>query len=70
VHAGSWRLDPNQVKSAILNLEKANGEEIEIIPVREEEGISVIAFALKECVAQWGTNTQEVAIDSTCKWVP
>jgi hypothetical protein len=63
----SWRLDDNQVESARAVLAAENGAAIKIILIEPEDGISVIAFAMKEAVDAYGTQVAEVAMDSTCK---
>jgi hypothetical protein len=64
---GNWRLDDDQVKSALKNLEALEGEAIETIPIQPEDGITAIAFAFKSILDDYGTNMEEVAMDSTCK---
>jgi hypothetical protein len=44
-----------------------HGVTVEIIPIEPEDGISVMAFAMKEAVDVYGTRVAEVAMDSTCK---
>ena len=61
-----WKLDNDQVKSAVLVLEAEAGTTVERIPIVEESGISTIAFAFKEVVDAYGDRTEEVAMDSTC----
>ncbi|KAJ7840580.1 hypothetical protein B0H13DRAFT_1649644 [Mycena leptocephala] len=67
LNEGAWRLDDDQVKSAQMILEKLEGTDVEIIPIRAEPGIHAIAFALKEVVDGWAEETEELAMDSTWK---
>jgi hypothetical protein len=62
----TWRLNNEQVKSAQKILENLEGDRIEIIPVRAEDGISAIAFGFKEIVSDYGKEITEIAMDSTC----
>lgn len=62
-----WKLDPDQVRSARKVLEKAAGNDVEIVATIEEDGIAAIGFALKEPLEQWGKDTAEIAFDGTCK---
>ena len=64
----AWRLDPDQVKSAIDVLSRADDLDVNIIPTHEESGVSIIAFALKEIVDKYGAEVTEIAMDSTCKF--
>ena len=43
------------------------GQEVEMIPIVQEAGISTIAFALKEPLDSYGGSVAEIAMDSTCK---
>ncbi|KAJ7852598.1 hypothetical protein B0H13DRAFT_2359391 [Mycena leptocephala] len=67
LNEGAWRLDDDQVKSAQMILEKLEGTDVEIIPIRAEPGIHAIAFALKEVVDGWAEEREELAMDSTWK---
>jgi hypothetical protein len=69
INADAWRLEPDQAQSAQKVLERADGIDIEIIPTRTEDGISIIAFALKDVVAGFGEGIAELAMDSTCKFL-
>ncbi|KAF9520171.1 hypothetical protein BS47DRAFT_1249479, partial [Hydnum rufescens UP504] len=60
-----WWLDKDQVTPAQLLLKADNGQNIEIIIIREEPGIHVIAFALKNPTQLWATHTVELALDGT-----
>ena len=68
LNQGAWRLDDDQVKSAQMVLEKMQGTDIEIIPIRTESGLHAIAFGLKEILDGWAEKTEELAMDSTCKF--
>jgi len=67
IHEATWRLDNDQVKSAIKLLEHVNDINIKIIPVHTEAGISSIAFGFKNILADYGEELHEIAMDSTCK---
>jgi hypothetical protein len=45
-----------------------HGVTVNIIPIEPEDGISVIAFAMKEAVDVYAAQVAEVAMDSTCKF--
>lgn len=62
-----WRLDKNQVKSAVKVLEAFDGMVVDIIPILEEAGISTVAFAFREILSDYGNEVLEIAMDSTCK---
>lgn len=62
----TWKRDPDQVASARKIIEEAAGKEVEMISLREEEGMSAIAFALKDPVELYGAQTAELAFDGTC----
>jgi hypothetical protein len=57
----------NQVESARAVLAAEHGLTVETIPIEHEDGISTIAFALKEAVDAYAHQVAEVAMDSTCK---
>lgn len=61
-------MDDDQVKSAIKVLERVDGVDVEIIPIRAEDGISTIAFGFKDILDDYGENITEIAMDSTCAW--
>jgi len=52
---------------AKLVLAAVEGQEVEMIPIVQEMGISTIAFALKEPLDSYGGSVVEIAMDSTCK---
>ncbi|KAJ7440654.1 hypothetical protein B0H11DRAFT_1750566 [Mycena galericulata] len=62
-----WKLDPDQVKSATMLLERLDGEKIEIIPVQKEPGIEAISFSFINILRDFGDQIEEVAMDSTWK---
>lgn len=64
-----WRLDDDQVKSAAMLLTKMDGEEVEIIPITQEDGIHAIAFTFKDVLEKIGKQIIEIAMDSTCNWL-
>jgi hypothetical protein len=66
LNEGERRLDDGQVKSAQMILEKLEGIEVEIIPIRSETGAHSIAFAFEEILDEWAEMTEELAMDSTC----
>lgn len=47
-------------------LERVDGVDVEIIPIRSEDGISTIAFGFKDILDDYGENIKEIAMDSTC----
>lgn len=61
-----WKLDSDQRTSSIKLVER-HGEEVENIPVPDENGIAVVAFALKYALDEIGEETEEIAIDGTCE---
>jgi hypothetical protein len=61
-----WRLDDDQVTSAIKLLELKNGHEVEVIPTDPEDGISSVSFTFKGVLEEVGEDIIEVAMDSTC----
>ena len=63
----SWRLDNDQVKSAMMNLQAIEGEKIETIPVQSEDGISAIVFGFKGILDDYGSQMEEIVMDSTCE---
>ena len=67
VNESIWRLADDQVTSAELVLVEVEGQEVEMIPIVQEMGISTIAFALKEPLDSYGGSVVEIAMDSTCK---
>ncbi|TDL17450.1 hypothetical protein BD410DRAFT_776119 [Rickenella mellea] len=67
INKNKWRLHENQVESAHAVMKKFDGKDIEIIPVKEEKGIAVMAFGLKEILENYGHSIAEVAMDSTWK---
>lgn len=62
----TWRLDDDQVKSALKVLEQVDGIDVDIIPIRPEAGISTIAFGFKDILNDYGKEIKEIAMDSTC----
>ncbi|KAF5391119.1 hypothetical protein D9757_003048 [Collybiopsis confluens] len=50
VNKKNWLLDDNQVKSALLLLQRAEKEKTEVIPITQRNGASSIAFAFTEIV--------------------
>ncbi|EJD40127.1 hypothetical protein AURDEDRAFT_41300, partial [Auricularia subglabra TFB-10046 SS5] len=48
-------------------LEQWDGEQVETIPLPDEDGVSVIAFAFKEIVELLNTGVVELGLDSTFK---
>ena len=57
----------DEVTSARMLLEQAEGLDVENIPVREQEGRPAFAYAFKDVLAAWGTKVVELALDSTCE---
>ncbi|KDR66650.1 hypothetical protein GALMADRAFT_1359427 [Galerina marginata CBS 339.88] len=62
-----WRMDDDQVQSAIKLLKAKEGHEVEIIPVDLEDGIDAVAFTFKGILDDVGKDIIEVAMDSTWK---
>ena len=44
-----------------------HGLTVKTIPIEPEDGISTMAFALKEAVDMYAHQVAKVAMDSTCK---
>ncbi|KAJ7448909.1 hypothetical protein FB451DRAFT_1053504, partial [Mycena latifolia] len=68
LNQGAWRLDDDQVKSAQMVLDQMHGKEVEVIPINAEQGLHAMAFGLKEVLDGWGERTEELAMDSTCRF--
>ncbi|KAJ8095385.1 hypothetical protein PM082_023155 [Marasmius tenuissimus] len=63
-----WRLDEDQIISAIALIEKYTEDHTtESIPIRELQGTSTVAFGFKEILDEVSEDTEEIAIDSTWK---
>ena len=67
LHKGSWRLDDDQVKSALMVLQHVDDLDVKIIPLPQEDGISSLTFNFKDILATYGEEIIEIAMDSTCK---
>jgi hypothetical protein len=67
LHEATWRLDDNQVKSAMKVLKRIDNLDIEIIDLPTEDGISSLAFNFKDILEDYGDEIIEIAMDSTCK---
>ncbi|KAF9516176.1 hypothetical protein BS47DRAFT_1292824 [Hydnum rufescens UP504] len=65
INESVWQCDKDQVKSARILLQEANGVEVEEINIHDEPGVSMLAFVLKFTVDNWGEQTVELAIDGT-----
>ena len=63
----SWKLDHDQLQSAIKVLKAVDGMTIETIPIQVEDGIAALAFAFKEILDDFSKEILEIAMDSTCK---
>jgi hypothetical protein len=69
----TWKRDEDEVQSARLLLEefKISSPDrlytVEPIPVEQDEGITVIVFALPEILRQWGGRLRELQLDSACE---
>ncbi|KAF9519027.1 hypothetical protein BS47DRAFT_1358437 [Hydnum rufescens UP504] len=63
INESMWRHDKDQVKSARILLQEANGVEVEEINICDEPGVSMLAFALKFTIDNWGEQTVKLAID-------
>ena len=69
LHEASWRLDNDQVKSALKVLERVDDINIETIAVPREDGISSLAFSFKDILGDYGEEITEIAMDSTCQYL-
>ena len=70
LHEATWRLDDDQVKSSLKILERVQDLDVDIIPVPVEDGISSLAFGFKNILEDYGEEVTEIAMDSTCKYMP
>jgi hypothetical protein len=43
-----------------------DGNKLHVLDLRQEPGISSIAFTFGEVVTQWDENIEEIAMNSTC----
>jgi len=68
VNAGVWKLDKDPRTSVMQILAQYEGKEEEMITIRREPGIAVVAFAVKYAVTNWAMETVEIGIDGTCKY--
>jgi hypothetical protein len=64
-----WRQSDDPLESAIQYMQtEGEGAFIEemkdVIP---QPGTHVLAFSVKDLVMEWGSHTQELGLDSTCK---
>jgi hypothetical protein len=59
LHKATWRLDNNQVKSALMVLKCEEGLNIEIIPIPTKDGISLLAFSFKNILHDYGGDHQD-----------
>ena len=64
-----WRLDDDQLTLANKVLDREAGKLIEKIPIAPETGISCLAFTFIDIVNEYGKDTEEVSIDSTCEFL-
>lgn len=69
-----WKLDPDEVKSARVLIEKASKDlkslyRVDPIALPEEDGFTGLAFSLPEILQQWGGRIREISLDSTCKMI-
>ena len=67
LHKATWRLDNDQVKSALKVLEQMNNIDVEIISVPVEDGISSLAFGFENILDEYGEEIIKIAMDSTCE---
>jgi hypothetical protein len=69
----TWKRDEDEVQSAWLLLEefKISSPDclytIELIPIEQDEDITVIVFVLPEILCQWGGHLHELQLDSACE---
>ena len=69
LHEASWRLDNDQVKSALRVLEQVDNINIKTIAVPQEDGISSLAFSFKDILGDYREEITEIAMDSTYKYL-
>ncbi|KAJ9123013.1 hypothetical protein QFC24_004052 [Naganishia onofrii] len=62
-----WKLDPDELASAALVLEKYASDDIEILSLPIVTGAEAFAFAVKKALVTRGPLVHEVGMDSTCK---
>ncbi|KIK52109.1 hypothetical protein GYMLUDRAFT_111298, partial [Collybiopsis luxurians FD-317 M1] len=67
INQDHWRLDNDQVKSAIKLLKHLEGTKVEKIDITQRDGISAIAFAFKEILDDMGKTIDKILMDSTWK---
>jgi hypothetical protein len=81
ITSAEWKRDPDELKSAKIILEEfehakpdpATGKKslysIQSIPLREEPGITAIAFCLPQILREVGGRVRELSLDSACKFI-
>jgi len=62
----AWKLDENQVQSAIKLINQHNIVELMFSTIDDQ--ITAIAFGIKELIASVGVNAVEIGMDATCKY--
>jgi hypothetical protein len=68
INEAVWCINNNQVISALKVLKWGIADmKINVIPFQKEDGISMIAFAFREVLDEYGDKIEEIAIDLTCK---
>ncbi|EEB92308.1 hypothetical protein MPER_09207, partial [Moniliophthora perniciosa FA553] len=68
INQDEWLLDKtDQVKSALMLLQKFDSYTAEVISITQRPGASAIAFSFKEIMDELAETTEEVAMDSTWK---
>jgi len=74
IDSKSWGRGENELESAKILLEKAHkpGKHelytVEPIPLHEEDGLAVIAFALPDILWKFGGRVHELSLNSTCEF--
>jgi hypothetical protein len=66
ISAESWKLDQDQVRSAIKLIE--NYENVDIMFNLTEGGVTAIALSVEEFIGTIGVNAVEIAMDATCEF--
>ncbi|CAK5263800.1 unnamed protein product [Mycena citricolor] len=67
INQGAWRKCDDQVASALALLQEYEDMTVEIIELKQETGLSSIAFCFCEIINDFGKDTEEIAMDSTWK---
>lgn len=63
------RLHEDPVTSARELLQKSDVD-VEVLDLEVPEGYEALGFALKEVMGQYANRVEEIAMDSTCEYLP